>query len=81
MKVPVQIYRFYVILKPRDGITQPPRTADAMSYREQDEFICFDDTRVTVYQVRRELVDEVMCDGVPIGQQEVDDPTRSQTGA
>lgn len=78
MKVPVKIYRFHITLKPRGGSQlSEVRTADAMSYREQDEFLCFDDTNVTVYQVRRELVDEISCDGEPVGQQEVEDPMRS----
>lgn len=82
----VKIYRFEITLKPRSYPQQAPdgsplinavfhavRSVEAMSYREQDEFICFDDTRVTVYQVRRELIDEISCNGTVVAEQEVDD--------
>jgi hypothetical protein len=79
VKVPVPIYRFTITLKPRaDHQFTEVRTAEAMSYREQDEFLCFDDTKVTVYQVRRDLVDEISCDGKPISTQEVEDPMIGQ---
>lgn len=71
----IPIYRFHITLAARIDHSAPVRTADAMSYREQDEFICFDDTRVTVYQVRRELIEEITCDGKPIGEQDIDDIT------
>lgn len=76
-KSQVPIYRFVITLKDTTTGPTPPRTALAMSYREQDEFLCFDDTRVTVYQVRRELVEEIACDGRPVEQQEVDEPSLS----
>lgn len=78
----IPIYRFHITLKAPVDTVPPVRTADAMSYREQDEFICFDDTRVTVYQVRRELINEIACDGKPVSEQQVDElkDTPSQTG-
>lgn len=69
----IPIYRFTIKLKDSPAGPVAPRTAEAMSYREQDEFLCFDDTRVTVYQVRRDLVDEISCDGQPIDEQVVED--------
>lgn len=71
----IPVYRFVITLKDGPGGPLPPRTADAILYREQDEFICFDDTRVTVYQVRRDRVDEIACNGVPVGSQPVDELT------
>lgn len=69
----IQLYKFVITLK--DGPTGPrvPRTAVAMSYRDHEEFIIFDDVRGAVYQVRRELVDEIACDGRPVAEQDVDE--------
>jgi hypothetical protein len=69
----VPIYRFHITLTLMSPTETPTRTCDAMSYREQDEFICFDDTRVTVYQVRRDLINEITCDGKPVSEQVVDE--------
>jgi len=49
------------------------RTADGFTLREHEEWLLVDDTRATVYQVRREKVDEIARSAEPVGHQEVDD--------
>lgn len=75
MKVPVPIYRYTITLT--DG---QQRDADAMSYREVDEFLVFDDVPGTVFQVRREKVDEIRRSIEAVGQQEIEDPMISRMG-
>lgn len=68
MAEPAKIYRYTVTLT--DG---KEATADAMSYRPVDEWICFDDVFTTVYQVRAERVQEIARSSKPVGQQYPDD--------
>lgn len=73
----IPIYTYTITLT--DG---QERTADAMSHREYEEWLLFDDTRATVYQVRREKVDEISRSTDAVSQQDVDDITdaNKQTG-
>lgn len=64
----VPIYRYTVTLTSGEQ-----RTADAFTHRAYEEWLLFDDTRATVYQVRAEKVDEIARSTEPVGQQEVEE--------
>lgn len=69
-KSPVPIHRYTITLT--DGTE---RTADAFTIREHEEWLLFDDTRATVFQIRREKVDEIARSTEPVGHQDVEDGT------
>lgn len=76
MPAKIPIYRYEITLA--DGTV---READAALYREHEEFLLFDDTRATVYHVRRERVDEIRRSVEAIGVQVVDElGDRAPTG-
>lgn len=64
------IYRFTI--RRTDGTET---TADAMSYRDVDEWLVFDDTRSSVLTIRREKVDEITRSPNPIRSELVDELT------
>ncbi len=68
MSSKIPVYRYEITLT--DG---QQRTADAITYREYEEWLLFDDVRATVFQVRREKVDEIRRSAEAIGEQLVDE--------
>lgn len=70
MSAQVPIYRYTVT---RTDGTQT--AVDAVSYRDQDEWLVFDDVPSTVLTIRRERVDEIARSLEPVGSQHVDELT------
>lgn len=64
----VPIHRYTITLTSGEQ-----RTADGFTLREEQEWLLVDDTRATVYQVRREKVDEIARSADPVGQQDVEE--------
>jgi hypothetical protein len=69
MSARIPVYRYEITMG--DGTK---RTADAISYREQDQWLIFDDTRTSVLTLRADKVDEI-ARGVVVNEQLVDEIT------
>jgi len=76
MSAQIPVYRYTITLSrlspmPNENV----RTVDAISFREEDPWIIFDDTRTSVLVLRAERVDEIQRSAHPIGTQLVDELT------
>lgn len=79
MSAQIPIYRYMIRMSPMTAEPgQDIRTVDAMSFREEDPWIIFDDTRASVLVLRAERVDEIQRSPEPVGTQLVDELTDTE---
>lgn len=75
MTASMELYRYTLTLRNGDIIT-----TDAMSYREAEPWLVFDDTVSTVLTIRAEAIDRIARSPLPIGSQRVDELTDTEPG-